>query len=353
MSHITKIDLVSYDYHLPKERIALSPASPRDSARLFVYDTATDTVVFDRFLNLTEHLPPQALLVVNETRVVPARLLMKKTSGGAVRVLFLLNEHISGSKIVRALADRAVSEGDTLFFPDGGAVRVARRDGSVLTISLPFSRTRLMDILLRHGTTPIPPYLKHTSVSEHELRKKYQAIFAHRGASVAAPTASLHFTPRLLSRLAAQGIGRALLTLDVGLGTFAPITDAMVRTRKLHAEHFSVPLSTERAVAQAKKHGRPVVAVGTTVLRTLESAAGRGGIRAGAQNTNLFIQPPYRFLAADALITNFHVPQSSLMLAVDAFLEWKGARRRILELYRIALREKFRFLSFGDGMLIK
>ncbi len=362
-----------YSYDLPQELIAQAPAEPRDASRLFIYDTATNEIVLDRFWNLAKYIPEGALLVLNRTKVVPARLAVRKASGGKATLLFLVNEPVLGEpraasaqgfgepRAVKALSDRRLVPGEALHFPTGEACVVLRQEENVFVIGLPFERAGLFHYLARHGTTPIPPYIKHTPLSERELRKKYQTVFAHNpavgGVSVAAPTASLHFTPRVFHALAHRKVEREFLTLHVGLGTFAPVTETNIRTKRLHAEFFDIPARAACAVSSAKNAGRPVVAAGTTVVRALESAAFREGgklfIRSGEQATEKFIYPPHRFLVPDMLITNFHVPRSSLTMLVDAFLRHKRARRGILELYKIAIREKFRFFSFGDAMVIR
>jgi S-adenosylmethionine:tRNA ribosyltransferase-isomerase len=359
-----------YAYELPEECIAQEPAEPRDAARMLVYDTARNEIHFDRFWNLAKYLPKKSVLVLNKTRVVPARVTLRKPSGGGVQALFLVNEQGIEERRVRALLDHGVPFGTSLVFPPGEACKVVGQEASIFTFELPFGRGELIRLLEAHGTTPIPPYIKHAPLSERELRAKYQTVFAktmnngHSNilenvgmSSVAAPTASLHFTPRVFDRLRKKGITREFLTLHVGLGTFAPVTAAQVNAKKLHAEYFDIDAHTACAVSKEKNEGHPLVAAGTTVVRALESAMFKRDkkffVRSGSQTTDVFVQPLHRFVAPDILITNFHVPRSSLMMLVDAFLQHKGAKRRILDLYKIALREKFRFFSFGDAMLIR
>jgi S-adenosylmethionine:tRNA ribosyltransferase-isomerase len=364
-----------YAYDLSSERIAQAPAEPRDAARLFVYDTVTDEIIFDHFWNLAKYVPENSLLVLNRTKVVPARIAVRKAThstssgqaGGKATLLFLVNEPVAGeNRAVKALSDRRLALGEALYLPTSEACVVLRQEENVFIIGLPFERAGLLHYLARHGTTPIPPYIKHTPLSERELRTKYQTIFASQHSnilknvgmlSVAAPTASLHFTPRVFHALARKRIAREFLTLHVGLGTFAPVSGENIRAKRLHAEYFDIEPRTASAVSIAKNEGRPVVAVGTTVVRALESAAFRAGgklfLRSGEQVTEKFIYPPHRFLVPDMLITNFHVPRSSLMMLVDAFLKHKRARQGISELYHTAIREKFRFFSFGDAMVIQ
>lgn len=342
--------LEDYAYSLPEELVAQEPASPRDSARLFVYDTATDSVSFDIFRNLGKHLPEKSLLVMNDTRVLPARLWLTKPSGGRIQVLLLLNEIEDGDRLIPGIVDRKLSVGTALSFRGGATLTPRKQKGQYFYFETSVSSEEFRGLLYRMGETPIPPYIKKSRLSERELRVRYQSVFAKNGASVAAPTASLHFTNRLLRGLSRSGTETAHVTLDVGMGTFAPVDEESLRTKRLHEERYAIPREAASAIERARNIGKPIIPVGTTALRTLESWA-RNGDRSGT--TRLFIYPPYRFKVADALITNFHVPRSSLMLLVDAFLEHKKAKKRIFELYDIAIRERFRFFSFGDGMLVR
>lgn len=344
----------NYDYTLPKELIASAPSKPRDRARLFVYDTESDKISFTRFAEISNFLPAQSLLVLNETKVVPARVKLQKESGGFVEILFLVNERIEEG-IVPCVADRKLVVGKFLSFPNGMTVTVKKQEGPKFFLKPDFPFEELQNLLRNYGTTPIPKYIKNTSLSEEELRERYQTVFAKYPASAAAPTASLHFTQRVFESLSQHEIEYAPVTLHVGLGTFAPVRKENISERRLHSEWFEIPEKTSKTIRFAKQEGRRVVAVGTTVVRTLESSAEKILEEAGRDirnNTDLFIFPPFEFKVTDALITNFHVPRSSLMMLVDAFLEHKNARKRIVELYEIAIKERFRFFSFGDAMLI-
>lgn len=364
-----------YSYHLPEELIARRPAVPRDAARLFVYDTARDEISFDTFAHLGDHLPPRSLLVFNDTKVVPARAVLHKETGGKVEVLFLVNEWDRRGP-VPVIADRKIVPGATLFFgnppPEGGSSRnrilsrtarpsfsVVRQEENIFHLQPLFPAARLFSMLEKNGVTPIPRYIKGTPLGEAALRTQYQAVFGKRPASAAAPTASLHFTDRLMHRLfdgPRSGFTKTFVTLHVGLGTFAPVSEEHLATGTLHRETLAIPSSSRALIKKSKGEGRPVVGVGTTVIRTLESQA--AGIRSAGRgplsgDTDIFIKPPFRFRIADAMITNFHLPGTSLMMLVQAFLEHKGARRSVGELYRIAVKERFRFYSFGDGMILK
>ncbi len=332
-----------YHYDLPEELVARVPAEPRDQARLLIYHSDRDEIKFDRFKNLGAYLPPGALLVFNNTQVVPARVRLTKPNGGRVMVLFLVNEWSGGEEIV-GMVDRRVILGETLTLGDNFSFTATGQKEHLFTFRLNFLPSQLLLALDQFGETPLPKYLGRPKLSETKLRSRYQSVWASRPASAAAPTASLHFTPQLLADLSKQGFQKTTITLHVGLGTFAPVTAGNVQTGELHREPFSVPPAAAGAIAQAKSEGRAVVAVGTTVTRALESQT--------VGSTTLFIRPPFVFRTVDALITNFHLPGSSLLMLVEAFLEHKRAKRSVRDLYQIAISEKFRFFSFGDAMLI-
>ncbi len=337
--------LKQYNYKLPKELIAQTPARPRDSSRLLVYDRKTKRVQFDTFRHLGKHLPENTVLVFNETKVIPARLTLTRKTGGKVRVLYVGTV----GKSIRVLADRLLGAAEQLTLTKRLTFTVVQRDKSEYILKPSFPITKLYSILDKFGSTPLPPYLKHSPLTEKQRKQEYQAIFAKRSGSVAAPTASLHFTKRLLADLRRQGIGMEYVTLHVNLGTFAPLTPEKLQTKKLHAETYAISASTAKVLNHAKQQGRPIIAVGTTVARTLESAARNGKLTPGKSETQLFMQPGYRCQIIDGLITNFHVPQSSLLMLVASLT----GREELLKLYRQAIRKKLRFFSFGDGMLVK
>lgn len=370
-------DLERYDYALPPELIRKNGVEPRDSARLFVYDTKTDEIHHDVFSNLAKYLPERSLMVLNETRVVPARLWLRKETGGKIEVFVLVNEWDGGEEIP-VLVDRKVVVGQKLLFPDGSFFEIVRQAGDRFYVTLIFSgltaekrlvhadiqrlnrcneMSRLLDVF---GETPVPHYLEEEvskgevqrGDKEHELRRRYQTIFAKTGASVAAPTASLHFTEQVFDALDEKGVELARVTLDVGQGTFAPLRGEHFETRKLHRERIEISESTAEKLNHAKSSEQSIVAVGTTALRTLESVTGPAGFQPYAGSTDIFIFPPHEFRSADILMTNFHLPKTSLMLLVDAFLDHKKAKRHIISLYEEAIRERYAFYSFGDSMLI-
>lgn len=333
--------LHTYDYPLPKERIGFVPREPRDSARLLVYNPRTNTVSETTFAHLAEVLPPQSLLVFNNTKVLPARIYAKKKTGGVVEVLCTALNLPRNTCIAKA--NKKLAEGDVLT-TDHGTLTVVNTEGDYVFSAAP----SLATILEKSGTTPIPPYLKHTPLPEEVLKERYQTIFAKELGSIAAPTASLHFTDSLFQALHASGIETVETTLHVNLGTFAPLTAEAVESGRLHEEWYEISESTAAAINAARSAGRPVIAVGTTALRTLESAAHNGHVRAGKATTRLFIREGYTFQITDGLITNFHVPRSSLMMLVAALI----GREQLLALYADAAARDFKFLSFGDGMLL-
>lgn len=362
----TPIQNVSYTYDLPHELLATEPVTPRDHSRLFIYNTSTDQITFDHFYNLHKYLSPNSLMVLNETTVAPSRITLYKATGGKVVCLFLLNERMDKSGEVRIMVDRRVQEGVVLFdLADGEREPVVtiiqHSSASIFIGKLTISKGKLLLLLDREGDMPIPLYLRKTVLGKDELKEKYQTTFAKRSddlVSVAAPTASLHFTPKVFRNLDTKNIQRAHVRLEVGLGTFAPLSLDQVRSGTLHTEWYLVPEDTRKKVKEARTLGKKIVAVGTTAVRTLESYAlsqsSVGTHRKDSEYlaTNIFIRPGHVFHHIDNLITNFHLPDSSLMMLVEALLQSKDAKRPLIELYRIAVLEKFRFYSFGDAMLI-
>lgn len=347
---MTLSELDRYDYALPGELIRKVPLEPRDSARLFVYDTRTDTVTLDTFKNLAQYLPSGSLMVLNDTRVWPARLWLQKVTGGKIEVLVLVNEW-DGVGLIPALVDRKVSIGDELFFPDGSKLVAKEQEAQKFFFQLEGDKA-LPVLLQEFGTTPIPHYLEGgEKEGESTLRQRYQTVFASAGASVAAPTASLHFTEAVFESLKAKHIDTTRITLNVGLGTFAPLREENFETGKLHTEYVVINDTVRSELEAAKKTGKKIISVGTTTTRTLEALAQSKDQKTLTQ-VDLFISPPYQFHMVDILMTNFHLPKTSLMLLVDAFLRHKGAKRGVQALYKEAIRAKFSFYSFGDSMLI-
>lgn len=340
-------DLEKYDFHLPSRLIAQNPAKIRDHARLFVYKVDDDEIFFDRFYNLHRFLPSSSLIVLNNTKVVPARFELFKETGGKVEVLFLFDQY-EGGETIKFIANKKLVLGEKLYMENKRCLgEVVKQEKNIFSLKFSISSATLFKLLHRYGKMPIPPYIKKTSLSEKELQKRYQSVFAKKPFSIAAPTASLHFTKRVFRHLQEKKIRKVEITLHVGLGTFAPLREDNFLNEALHQEFFYISHQVEKQIASAKKNKRPIIAVGTTTVRALESFA-----RGKSNVTDLFIYPPFEFKLVDILITNFHLPKSSLILLVDAFLQYKSAKRNIIDLYKIAIKEQFRFYSFGDAMLI-
>lgn len=335
-----------FDFALPEERIALRPASPRDSARMLrVAPGLLDDL---RVRDLPAQLRPGDLLVVNDTRVVPARLAGRR---GAARIEATLHQRLDGARW-RAFARPAkrLAVGQTVEFGAGFAAVVrARGERGEVVLDFGLDDAAFDAALARHGAAPLPPYVKRPGGPDARDAADYQTVFARRPGAVAAPTAGLHFTPGLLDRLEAAGVGRAAVTLHVGAGTFRPVAADDTRGHRLHAEWGEVGAEAARAVARTRAAGGRVVAVGTTAARLLESAAAAdGAVRPFAGETDLFIAPGYRFRAVDALLTNFHLPRSSLFMLVCAF----SGLERMRAAYAHAVERGYRFYSYGDACLL-
>lgn len=340
-----------YKYNLPPELIAHTPAEPRDSSKLLVYSTKTNEVIFDTFFHISRYIPEQSLIVLNDTRVVPARLECSKITGGTVRILFLFNEWDKSSSI-RGLPDRKVTVGETLYVHQRPCVQAISQHNEEFTFKLLITPKEFDALCHEHGKTPLPPYI-HSPLTEEQTRLRYQTVFADKPASVAAPTASLHFTDRVFLSLADKGIEKTYITLHVGRGTFSPVAQDMLEIGRLHTEPIFISNESAAAVATKKKAGKPIIAAGTTAVRSLESTADLVLAGTGYEGeTSIFIKPPYQFRVVDGLITNFHIPNTSLLMLVDAFLQSKGAKKSWRELYGMAIEKQFRFYSFGDAMLI-
>jgi len=347
------MDFSFYDYHLPPELIALEPVTPRDSAKLMIYDTVSDIVQFDIFAHINRYLPEDSMLVLNHTQVVPSRLRLKKERGRATDLLFLLNEPQQYSGLFKVISSRHLPVGQKLWFDKDHVFTIEKQDERFFYIKPHFPEAVLMKILNEDGRMPLPHYLQTTSLDENQLRERYQTVFASQPGSVAAPTASLHFTPELLARLG-QHHELLKVTHHVGLATFTTVLPENVKEGKLLEEYYEIEDVVGEKIQNSKlkfrgSKGKRLVAVGTTAVRALESFA-RSGERKG--KTDLFLFPPYKFQMVDVLVTNFHLPKTSLMMLVQAFLQHKGAKRSIQDLYEIAIQETFRFYSFGDAMLI-
>jgi S-adenosylmethionine:tRNA ribosyltransferase-isomerase len=332
-----------FDYDLPPELIAQHPAAERSASRLL--DGTGETPVDRVFRDLPQLLAPGDLLVFNDTRVIKARLLGHKPTGGAVEAL--VERVLPGHEVLAHLrSSKPPRAGTAIRFADGAFdAQVLGRggaDGELYRLLLPADPLALLE---RHGHVPLPPYITHADSADDAER--YQTVFAARAGAVAAPTASLHFDAPLLAALAERGVERTRVTLHVGAGTFQPVRGDLDRHR-MHSEWYEVPPAAVDAIARARARGGRVVAAGTTTLRALESAALGGELRATSGETTLFIRPGFEFRGVDRLITNFHLPRSTLLMLVAAF----AGEARIRALYRHAIEARYRFYSYGDAMLI-
>ncbi len=340
-----------FDYDLPSGLIAQSPTRPRDACKLLVFERASGQTEHRAFSDLPEYLSPGDVLVVNETRVLPARVTgFKDGTGGAVEVL-LLRERYTNAWECLVKPGRRLKPGAKIIFADGamsGLVveTIDESGGRLIQFTLGSGESSFLDIVHRVGEMPLPPYIVRP-IDDPEL---YQTVFSRDERSAAAPTAGLHFTPELLERIAAQGVRIETVELDVGIDTFRPVSEDDPECHHIHTEHFRVPKRTAEIVNEAKARGNKVVAVGTTSVRALESAYDRdsGGVVPSDGATSLYILPGYHFEVVDAMVTNFHVPRSTLLMMVSAF----AGRGQVMHAYELARDNGYHFLSFGDAMLI-
>ena len=337
--------LSQFSYHLPGERIAQHPLEERDQSRLLVLERQSGALEHKRFYELTDYLEPGDTLVFNNTRVIPARLIGTRADTGGKVEVFLLNRLNDTDWETLVKPGKRARPGMTITFGDElGCEIVDTTDFGGRVVR--FSFTGVFEAVLdRLGETPLPPYI-HERLSDSE---RYQTVYATQRGSAAAPTAGLHFTPPLLERIAAKGIHLAYVTLHVGLGTFRPVSAEKITDHVMHREFYTIPEATARIVNETRARGNRVIAVGTTSVRTLETVGQSGEVQAGSGYTNIFIYPGYRFRIVDGLITNFHLPESTLLMLVSAF----AGREQVLGAYETAIKEEYRFFSFGDAMLIR
>ena len=335
--------LSDFDFVLPPELIAQHPVEERSASRLL--DGREELAVDRRFRDLPELLAPGDLLVFNDTRVIKARLLGVKASGGAVEALV---ERVLPEREVLAhvRASKSPKPGSLMRFAEAFDVEVIGRGGpqdSLFRLRFPADPFALLEA---HGHVPLPPYITHADTADDEAR--YQTVFAAKPGAVAAPTAALHFDAAVLKALAARGVATANVTLHVGAGTFQPVRTEDISQHRMHSEWFEVSSQTVEAIERVRSGGGRIVAVGTTTLRALESAARGGALLPGARETDIFITPGFVFQVVDLLVTNFHLPKSTLMMLVSAF----AGHARVRALYEHAVRERYRFFSYGDAMLL-
>ncbi len=332
-----------FDFALPECLIAQHPPEQRGASRLLC--VRGDTLEDRQFADFLQQLKPHDVLVLNDTRVIKARLFGSKSSGGKIEVLVerVLSEH---EVLAQVRASKSPKAGSYLQLSGELEVEVRGREGEFFHLRFT-SETPVLELLERFGRLPLPPYITHAAEEQDEAR--YQTVFARQSGAVAAPTAGLHFDEAMLQALRDRGVKLAYVTLHVGAGTFQPVRAEYVHEHAMHSECYEIPQLTVDAIARARTAGGRVVAVGTTSLRALESAVALGELRAGTGETRIFITPGYRFRVVDVLLTNFHLPKSTLLMLVSAF----GGMAEIRAAYRHAVAKEYRFFSYGDAMLIE
>ncbi len=333
-----------FDFELPEELIARHPAEERTGSRLLHLDGPSGIIAHRRFPDVLSLVNPGDLLIFNNTRVIPARLFGQKASGGKVEVLI---ERMTGDHqaLAHVRANKSAKPGTVLEMEGGIKLEVIGREENLFLIRCLNDRP-LVDLLEEHGHMPLPPYLERAD--DETDRDRYQTVYAQRKGAVAAPTAGLHFDEALLQQLADKGVETAYVTLHVGAGTFQPVKADRIEDHVMHSEWIEVPPSVVDAIAATRTRGGRVIAVGTTSVRSLETAAQSGDIQPFTGDTNIFIYPGYSFQVVDAMITNFHLPQSTLIMLVSAF----AGKEAVMRAYQAAIDERYRFFSYGDAMFV-
>lgn len=333
-------------YELPQELIAQHPAQPRDHSRLLTLSRNSGALAHHAFYELPQLLRAGDLLVANNSRVIPARILGVKKQTGALCELLLLKEHAGDRWECLAKPGKRLKNGTEILFGDGvlvAEILETQPDGNKI-VAFRHNEASIYTVLEQIGQMPLPPYI----TAQLQDKEEYQTVYAKNLGSAAAPTAGLHFTNELLDTLEKAGIRKAEVTLHVGLGTFRPVKEERILDHKMHSEWYSIPPETAQAIQETKRQGGRVICIGTTSCRTLESAAQKGEITACSGDTDIFIYPGYSFKVMDGLITNFHLPESTLIMLVSAFAGYEN----VMEAYKTAVKERYRFFSFGDAMLI-
>lgn len=340
------LDIKDYSYNLPQNLIADKPTSKRDHCRLLTLEKSTGKTNHLHFFDLIDLLGPNDVLVLNQSKVFPARLFGKKDTGGEIEVLLI---HQIKSDTWQAISKPRPKVGREILFDYDLVGKIIQSDSITGEIEIKFNykNDKFFQILDKIGHTPIPPYIK-SSQTEKQIRSEYQTVYAATVGSAAAPTAGLHFTKELLSKLKQKGVQIEYITLHVGLGTFQNLRPENLKNKTLHSEFYEIKPSVAKRLNQAKKDSKRIIAVGTTSVRTLESACDKNSLKFGKNSTQIFIYPGFKFKFVDALITNFHLPESSLLMLVSAF----SSRDKIFKAYQEAIKNKYRFFSFGDAMLI-
>jgi len=346
--------LNDYDYDLPEERIAQTPVEGRDQSKLLFMDRTTGEIAHHKFSDIYDLLSPSDVLVINNTEVIPARLLGQKETGGKAEVLILdypgdkKSRIDNGEYVCRCLikSSKRPKDGTTLIFDQKLKANVVNFKAGVYVVKFSY-KGNFEQIIDRIGHVPLPPYIKRND--DKNDRTFYQTVYASQKGAVAAPTAGLHFSLSLMKKLKEKGVKVVALTLHVGYGTFLPVRVSDIRDHRIHSEWYSISKETADRINESKKKGHRIVAVGTTAVRTLEYAGKENGIVAqGEGSCDLFIYPGYKFKTVDAMLTNFHLPKSTLLMLVSAF----STRDNVLNAYKAAIEKQYRFFSYGDAMLI-
>ena len=341
---MSELKTSDFYYDLPEELIAQTPAEPRDSSRLLVYHRDTKTIEHRIFHDICDYLKKGDVLVINRTRVLPARLYAHTEHGGAVEVLLLKRMSLDTWEVL-VRPGRKCRPGAKLYFSEELSLEVLSVTETGERIVKFFYEGTFEDVLSRVGNMPLPPYI-HEKLKDPE---RYQTVYSRETGSAAAPTAGLHFTPELLEKIRGMGVEVVEVLLHVGLGTFRPVKEENILDHKMHSEYYEVSEEAASRINAAKKEGRRVIAVGTTSVRTLETVADEQGMLHPCKgDTSIFLYPPYQMKCVDALITNFHLPESTLIMLVSCLC----SREEILSVYRTAVEERYRFFSFGDAMMI-
>lgn len=349
---MNNLHLSDFDYYLPPELIAQTPAKERDQSQLLIVNKSSENIEHSKFDRIIDHLAQDDILVINNARVIPARLYGHKKTGGKVEIL-LLRKIGANARLWEALITdaRKFKPKDKIYFKDETLEAEIKEKGTEGKVILSFNTPDFHNILSRIGKMPLPPYIKR--MAKEEDKDRYQTIYAQKEGAVAAPTAGLHFTPSLLEMIKSKGVKVVPITLYVGMGTFMPVRTDDISQHKMETEFYEIPEDSARAINLAIKDGKNIVSVGTTTVRALESAAlerdGNWFVAGGNNSTEIFIYPGYEFKIVNKLITNFHLPKSTLLMLVSAF----AGEDRIKKVYQTAVEEKYRFFSYGDAMFIK
>lgn len=334
-----------FDFHLPERLIAQHPTESRSASRLLYLNALTGSISDEQFIDIDNHLSSNDLLIFNDTRVIKARLFGEKLTGGSIEVFIerVISDHEAYALIRSSRSPRI---GSLLKLSEVLDVEVIGRNGDLFHVRF-LTDTPLMELLEQYGNLPLPPYITHSADGVDEAR--YQTIFAKHAGAVAAPTAGLHFDDVVLAKLKAKGVQIAYITLHVGAGTFQPVKVENIAEHTMHSEVYHIPSETVNLIEKTRMAGGKITAVGTTVLRALESAAQAGGITAGNQETSIFITPGFVFNIVDRLLTNFHLPKSTLLMLVSAFAGYNNIKKA----YQHAVINEYRFFSYGDAMLLE